>query len=199
MGARAHAKELKSGNPNSGTGGFQRLIDPALFADPYAAANFIGNVLEASTETSIIGMDLEGNIQLWNEGARRLYGYEPEEVIGKANSSILLAAAEVGAGLSLRMMATALETGKFEGTVVRRRKDGTTFSARAVLTPRRDNKGEAIGFLLISRDVSDEIRLSAALEATQVYTRSLMESNVDAIMTTDALGVITDVNQQMES
>ena len=62
--------------------GMRRLIDPALLADPYAAANFIGNVLEASTETSIIGTDLEGNIQLWNEGARRLYGYEPEEVIG---------------------------------------------------------------------------------------------------------------------
>ena len=53
--------------------GMRRLIDPALLADPYAAANFIGNVLEASTETSIIGTDLDGNIQLWNEGARRLY------------------------------------------------------------------------------------------------------------------------------
>ena len=201
VGVKVPAAELPgdTATMSPGAGGLRRLVDPALFSDPYAANNFIGSVLEASTETSIIGMDLEGNIQLWNEGARRLYGYEPEEVIGKANSSILLAAAEVGAGLSLRMMATALETGKFEGTVVRRRKDGTTFSARAVLTPRRDNKGEAIGFLLISRDVSDEIRLSAALEATQVYTRSLMESNVDAIMTTDALGVITDVNQQMES
>ena len=147
MGARAHAKEIRSGNPNSGTGGFQRLIDPALFADPYAAANFIGNVLEASTETSIIGMDLEGNIQLWNEGARRLYGYEPEEIIGKANSSILHTAEAVAAGLTHEMMATALETGKFEGSLVRRRKNGTTFPARVVLTPRRDNSGDAIGFL----------------------------------------------------
>src|ERR1700732_5037102 len=73
----------------TGLRAMQRLIDPALFADPYAAANFIGNVLEASTETSIIGTDLEGNIQLWNEGARRLYGYEPEEVIGKANPTLL--------------------------------------------------------------------------------------------------------------
>src|SRR6202140_4191671 len=177
----------------------QRLIDPALFADPYAAANFIGNVLESSTETSIIGMDLEGNIQLWNEGARRLYGYEPEAVIGKANSSILHTVEDVAEGLPQRMTATALETGKFEGTVVRLRKNGTTFTARAVLTPRRDNKGDAVGLLLISRDVSDEIRLAQALETTQVYTRSLMESNVDAIMTTDPLGIITDINQQMVS
>ncbi len=182
-----------------GARAMQRLIDPALFADPYAAANFIGNVLESSTETSIIGMDLEGNIQLWNEGARRLYGYEPEAVIGKANSSLLHTPDDVAAGLPQRMSAIALEAGKFEGTVVRRRKNGTTFTARAVLTPRRDNKGDAIGLLLISRDVSDEIRLAHALEMTQVYTRSLMESNVDAIMTTDPLGIITDVNQQMEA
>ena len=180
-------------------GAMQRLIAPALFADPYAAANFIGNVLEASTETTIVGKDLEGNIQLWNEGARRLYGYEPEEVIGKANSSILHTAEDVAAGLPKQMMATALESGKFEGTISSRRKNGTNFTARVVLTPRRDNKGAAIGFLLITRDVSDEIRLTRVLEATQVYTRSLIESNVDAIMTTDPLGVITDVNQQMES
>jgi len=200
--------ELKGGPAEShvataklspGAGAMQRLIDPTLFADPYAAANFIGNVLESSTETSIIGMDLEGNIQLWNEGARRLYGYEPEVVIGKANSSILHTAEDVAEGLPKRMTATALETGKFESTIVRRRKNGTTFTARATLTPRRDLKGDAIGFLLISRDVSDEIRLAQALETTQVYTRSLMESNVDAIMTTDPLGIITDVNQQMES
>ena len=185
------------GRVNPTPRGMRRLIDPALLADPYAAANFIGNVLEASTETSIIGTDLDGNIQLWNEGARRLYGYEPEEVIGKANSTTLHTAEDGAAGLAQQMMATAVETGKFEGSVVRRRKNGTTFPARVVVTPRRNNEGDAIGFLFISRDVSDEVRLAQALEVTQVYTRSLMESNADAIMTTDPLGIITDVNEQM--
>jgi PAS domain S-box-containing protein len=181
------------------TGGMQRFLDPALLADPLAAVTFIGNVLEASTEYSIIGQDLEGNIQHWNEGARRLYGYEPEDVIGKATASILYTVEDVIAGLPQQMMATALETGKFEGTVARRRKNGTSFTARVTLTPRRDATGSAIGFLIISKDISDELRLSQVLEATQVYTRSLMESNVDAIMTTDPLGLITDVNEQMES
>ncbi len=47
------------------------------------------NILDSSTEYSIVGKDLDGNILLWNEGARRHYGYEPEEVIGRANASIL--------------------------------------------------------------------------------------------------------------
>jgi len=175
----------------------QRLIAPALVYDPSAAASFLGNVLEASTEYSIIGLDLDGTIQLWNEGARRLYGYEPEDVIGRSNCSILHTREDVAAGLPKRMMATALEAGKYEGTVLRLRKNGTTFNARVVLTPRKDPHGAPVGFLLISKDVSDEVRLTQVLEATQVYTRSLMESNIDAIMTTDPLGVITDVNEQM--
>jgi PAS domain S-box-containing protein len=177
----------------------QRLLDPGHFADPDAAANLIESVLEASTEYSIIGLDLEGNILLWNEGARRLYGYEADEVIGKANSSMLHGTDDVAAGLPQRMLGTALDSGKFEGTVGGRQKNGTTFIARLVLTPRKDRNHNPIGFLLISKDVSDEIRLTQVLEATQVYTRSLMESNIDAIMTTDPLGIITDVNQQTES
>ena len=197
--ARSAEAQDAIGNVNPGASSLQRLLDPALLSDPNATASFIANLLEASTEYSIIGEDLEGNIQVWNEGAHRLYGYEPEDLVGKANSSILHTAEDVAAGLPQRMMATALETGKFEGTFLRRRKNGTTFTARVVLTPRRDKQGVAVGFLLISKDVSDEIRLTQVLEATQVYTRSLMESNIDAIMTTDPLGIITDVNEQMES
>jgi PAS domain S-box-containing protein len=133
-GVKARVAEPDGGTARASptAGGMQRLLDPGLFADPQVAANFISSVLEASTEYSIIGNDLEGNIQLWNEGARRIYGYETEEVVGKANSSILHPVEDVAAGLPQRMMATALETGKFEGTVLRKRKNGTTFTARPV-------------------------------------------------------------------
>jgi PAS domain S-box-containing protein len=148
-----------------GPGAVHRLLDPALFADSRAIATFLGNVLDASTEYSIIGEDLDGKIELWNEGARRNYGYEPEEVIGKANASILNTVEDVAVGLPLSMTATALKEGKYEGTLVRRRKNDTTFTARVVLTPRLDNEEIPIGFLLISKDVSDEIRLNQELKA----------------------------------
>jgi len=87
VGVKARAGEAHGGpdNVKPGAGGTQTLVDPTLFADPNAASNLIRSVLEASTEYSIIGIDLEGTILLWNEGARRLYGYEPENVIGNAN------------------------------------------------------------------------------------------------------------------
>src|SRR5712692_6302672 len=175
-----------------------KLFDNAIVLNAQEPVDFIANILESSTEYSIIGKDLDGKILLWNEGARRLYGYEPEEVVGKANSSILHTPEDVKAGKPREILEVALRDGKWEGTVTRVRKNGEHFTARMVLTPRRDADGHVIGFLLISKDISDEIRLTEELRATQLYTRSLIESNIDALMTTDPLGIITDVNQQME-
>ena len=102
----------------------KRLLDNKILGDNAEVVDFLGNILESSTEYSIIGKDLEGTIILWNEGARRLYGYEPEEVIGKANSSILHTEEDVAAGKPAEMMAAALREGKWEGTISRRRKNG---------------------------------------------------------------------------
>lgn len=52
------------------------LFDSSILATAQEAVDFIGNILESSTEYSIIGKDLEGKILLWNEGARRMYGYD---------------------------------------------------------------------------------------------------------------------------
>src|SRR5438270_8464834 len=165
--------------------GESKLFDNSFVGTAQGAVDFITNILESSTEYSIIGKDLDGKILLWNEGARRLYGYEPEEVVGKANSSILHTPEDVRAGKPREILEAALRDGKWEGTVTRVRKNGEHFTARMVLTPRRDAEGHVIGFLLISKDISDEIRLTEELQGTQLYTRSLIESNIDALMTTD--------------
>src|SRR5213593_573107 len=130
-----------------------KLFDSAIMGSTQLAFDFITNILQASTEYSIIGKGLDGKILLWNEGARRLYGYEPEEVVGKANSSILHTPEDIQAGKPREILETALRTGKWEGTVTRVRKTGERFRARIVLTPRRDSSGRAIGFLLISKDI----------------------------------------------
>ena len=174
-----------------------KLFDSAIVSNAQEAVDFITNILESSTEYSVIGKDLDGKILLWNEGARRLYGYEPEEVVGKANSAILHTDEDVKAGKPREILDAALHNGKWEGTINRRRKSGEQFTARVVITPRRDSLGRAIGYLLISKDISEEIRLTEQLKSTQFYTRSLIESNIDALMATDPLGIISDVNKQM--
>src|SRR5580704_18812367 len=103
---------------------------------PEDALAFIVEILQSSTEYSLIGKGLDGTILLWNEGARRLYGYEAEEVLGIAAAEILHPPEDIVAGLPSIMMEQSLRTGKWEGLLTRLRKNGQRFLARAALTPR---------------------------------------------------------------
>src|ERR1700758_1720570 len=91
------------------------LFDADVIRGTGEAAEFLANVLEASTEYSVIGKDLDGKILLWNEGARRLYGHEPEEVVGKATSQILHVPEDVKSGKHKEIAQAALRDGKWEG------------------------------------------------------------------------------------
>ena len=86
------------------------------------------------------------------------------------------------------------------------RKDGSRFPAIVSVTALRDDQGAIIGYLLIGTDNSarkqveaEQMKLDQRLRDQQFYTRSLIESNIDALMTTDPAGIITDVNKQMEA
>jgi PAS domain S-box-containing protein len=74
------------------------------------------------------------------------------------------------------------------------------------VTALRDDLGGIIGYLLIGTDntarkqvEAEQKQLDQRLRDQQFYTRSLIESNIDALMTTDPAGIITDVNKQMEA
>ena len=62
-----------------------------------------------------------------------------------------------------------------------------------------DAAGQPLGILAAARDITEQKQLEQQLRDQQFYTRSLIESNIDALMTTDPLGIISDVNQQMEA
>src|SRR5258708_13515549 len=112
-----------------------KLFDSTIVGTAEEALGFIGNILESSMEYSVVGKDLEGKILLWNEGARRLYGYEPEEVVGKANSDILHTPEDVKAGKPRQILDAALRDGKWEGTITRQRKNGQLFTPLLVFPP----------------------------------------------------------------
>ncbi|MDP1891987.1 MAG: PAS domain S-box protein, partial [Gemmatimonadaceae bacterium] len=83
-------------------------------------------------------------------------------------------------------------------------KDGNRLPAVVSVTALRDAQDVIIGYLLIGTDITarkqveeERKRLDQRLRDQQFYTRSLIESNIDAIMATDPAGFITDVNEQM--
>jgi PAS domain S-box-containing protein len=142
------------------------LFDAGTFTSPEEAVEFVKNVLESSTEYSIIATDEEGVISLWNEGARRLYGYALSEIVGQSHT-VLHPEEDIRDGVPQQMMDRALRDGKWGGTLRRIRKDGSEFNARVVLTPRRTPDEQLAGFLLVSTDVTEHTRLTRELEGTE--------------------------------
>ncbi len=115
---------------------------------------FLNNVLESSTEHSIIAVDLEGFTLTWNEGARRNYGYSAEEMVKKGNWSILHVPEDIRSGRVAEMLDAAARTGKAEAAFERLRKNGQRFSAFVAVTRRTDAAGRPIGYLLVSKDIT---------------------------------------------
>ena len=188
------------------------LFDPTIVGDAQDALDFIASLLQAATDYSIIGLGLDGTILLWNEGARRLYGYEPEEVVGRADVSILHVLEDVENGKPREILAAASKNRKWEGTIKRRRKNGEQFIARVVVTSRSDDRGKVRGYFMISSDISNEIRLIEELN-TELEARALVESALresderyrivtetatDAIISIDAQGAIVFINAAAE-
>jgi PAS domain S-box-containing protein len=144
-------------------------------------ADFLGSVIQSSTEYSILAKDLEGNVVLWNEGARRLYGYRPDEIMGKS-ADILHAPEDIALGLPQRMRHEALRDGRWEGVITRITRDKLRILVRAVLTPRFEPSGTPIGFLLISKDVSNEFRLRERIARTKLIDVNLFGTSADDLL-----------------
>lgn len=124
--------------------------------------NFLNSVLEGSEDHSIIAMDLEGRIEAWNRGAHLDFGHEPHEAIGQHGPALLHAPADFATGVALDALRRAYEHGRAEGEFVCRRKDGTTFPAKISISLRRNAYNEALGYVLIARDLTEEKKVEEA-------------------------------------
>ncbi|MEA2969641.1 MAG: hypothetical protein QOE78_2902 [Alphaproteobacteria bacterium] len=130
---------------------------------------------------------------------------DPQELIARAKALSVELATPITPGFeALVFKASRGIEDIYELTYIR--KDGSRFPAVVSVTALRDAQDVIIGYLLIGTDntarklVEEEQKKSdQRLRDQQFYTRSLIESNIDAIMTTDPSGIITDVNKQMEA
>ena len=167
---------------------------------------------------SSIATDEKGVIQIFNVGAERMLGFaaldvvnqitpadisDPQELIARAASLSLELDTPITPGFeALVFKASRGIEDIYELTYIR--KDGSRFPAIVSVTALRDAQENIIGYLLIGTDNTARKQVEAAqalldqrLRDQQFYTRSLIESNIDALMTTDPHGIISDVNQQM--
>jgi len=148
----------------------------------------------ALTDYALYLLDLDGTITSWNVGAERIKGYTAEEAIGK-NFSMFFTKEDLAAGKPARALHTARTVGRFEDEAWRLRKDGSRFWASAILDAVRDERGQVIGFVKVTRDLTERRASQEALKQSERQFRLLVNGVIDyAIFMLDPTGRIASWN-----
>ena len=152
--------------------------------------NQFRHLVQGVVDYAIYMIDTEGHVSSWNAGARRIKGYEPEEIIGEHFSRFYTPEDREG-GEPGKALATARREGRFAAEGWRVRKDGERFRASVVIDAVRDDAGELIGFAKITRDITE--RFQAQKELEHAHQAMIASQRMEAVGRL-TLGIAHDFN-----
>jgi PAS domain S-box-containing protein len=169
----------------------KKIVPPGLFVTPdlltEAAKNFLMAVV-ASSDDAIISKDLNGIISSWNEGARRIFGYEADEIIGQPILRLIPPELHHEENIILAKLRAGERIDHFE--TIRVRKNGEKFHVSVSISPIKDDDGVIVGASKIARDISERRRA----DENRFRLAAIVESADDAIIGKDLNGIITSWN-----
>lgn len=128
----------------------------------------LGQLIDASHDAIFI-RDMDDRIRYWNKGAYEMYGFTAEEAVGARSHELLRT---IFPEPLERISSQLGETGRWEGTIVQTRLDGTRLDATSRWVLQKDADGRPRAVLEVNRDIT---KLRNALTALQRTNRSLEE------------------------
>jgi PAS domain S-box-containing protein len=133
-------------------------------------------LLDSVKDYAIFMLDPSGQVTSWNQGAERIKGYKPDEIIGH-HFSCFYPSEDVQSGKPERELGIAAAEGRYEEEGWRVRKDGSRFWADVIITALSDGAGKLRGFSKISRDITERRRTEALLRESEERHRKLFDHN----------------------
>jgi PAS domain S-box-containing protein len=149
-----------------------------------------------SSEDAIIGKSLEGIVTSWNEGARRLFGYAAEEMVGQSLSRIIPPERSEEEMEILLRLRRGERVEHYE--TMRRHKDGRMVDVSLSVSLIRDRHGRVIGASKIARDITQRKSAEQGLRESQTRFASIMDSAMDAIISIDEAQLVVLFNRAAE-
>jgi PAS domain S-box-containing protein len=191
------------------------LTKSALVVNGPVGDDLFRLMVECVTDYAIFMLDPAGRVSTWNAGARRLKGWEADEIIGR-HFSAFYPAEDVVAGKPDRELVEAAAVGRFEDEGWRLRKDGSRFWANVIITALRDRDGVLRGFGKVTRDLAarkeaeeaqrraaadraraeEQARAAEAVRQSEEQFRSLADSIAQLVWMTDAQGEVSWFNRR---
>ena len=153
-------------------------------------------LIEGIPDYAIFMLDRNGVIVSWNEGARRIHGYEDHEIIGK-HFSFFYTPEERDAGKADVALKAAIVNERYEEEGWRIAKDGTKFWANATMTALRDDEGNLRGFSKVTRNITDQKLTQMALREAEEKYRGIFENAIEGIFQSTPDGRFISANPAM--
>src|SRR5215475_1097513 len=148
------------------------MAKPSMDYDAYRL------LVQEVKDYAIFMLDPKGRILSWNAGAQRLKGYRPEEIIGQ-HFSVFYEKKDIANNKPRRELEIAATEGRVEDEGWRVRKDGTRFWADVVVTAIRGDGDALIGFLKVTRDLSERKAAEDRVRRSEQQFRLLVDSVED--------------------
>lgn len=156
----------------------------ADFNEPHASGvppevdEHFAQLVAGVQDYAIFLLDAEGYIRTWNEGAARIKGYAPQDIIGK-HFSIFYTPEAIASSWPQEELRIASRERRFEDEGWRVRKDGSRFWANVIISALYDDQGAVRAFLKITRDLTERKRAEEALRQSEERFRLLVDGVKD--------------------
>jgi rsbT co-antagonist protein RsbR len=133
-------------------------------------------MIESITEYGVIRLDSAGIVRSWHAGAERIFGYSEAEIVGQS-ALAFYTAEEVTAGRMRVELNAVLDAGRYEAEAWRVRRGGERFWAAVTITPLGGN-GEADGYVLVLRDLTERLEQEVALRSIEQMINSITDYEI---------------------
>lgn len=156
---------------NKVRGAHNTLVDITKQKNEEVMQSMLANII-TSSDDAIVSKTLQGIVTSWNESATKMFGYEPEEIIGKSIKLIIPKNRYSEEDKILASISRGEQVRHYETD--RLRKDGKIIKISLTISPIKNKDGIIIGASKIARDISEQI---ASRKKIKKYTKELEALN----------------------
>lgn len=154
-------------------GRIHAIVNETMGTRDVKLTNF-NKVVEEIEDYAIILLDNTGHIENWNRGAEKIKGYKSAEIVGRSFCTFYTEE-DKATELPKRLLAKARKKGIARDTGWRVKKDGSLFWASVVITAIHDYDGEVIGFIKVTRDLTDMKKTQDSLTVVEARFRKMID------------------------
>ena len=158
--------------------------------------DLVQRFVDDMTDYAVVILDVQGRVLTWNAGARMLFGYASDDIVGR-RFTVLHTKADNLLGKPETALGDALQWGRHDATGPMLRKDGSRLQARLILRPLSDSWQRHVGFGLLAYDTEGGAKPAVTGEPEVPTAAPSPATRAKILVVDDNSGVLEEATEQL--